>query len=400
MTRCLFFSLVAVGLVVLSACDHGGGAQKVATKKTAPVPVQTLTLSAVNEPRSLELTGTLEPGQKSDLTPLVAGRVSKVFVERGAVVKAGQILIKLRDVDFRNSAEAAQAALEQAQARLGIPKGASLDAVKIDQTADVVSARSNWENAEKNAKRAQELKASGVLSQQEAERLLTLATTSKEQYNMARQNAQAALAQLKGAKAQQSQASQALTDSSVTAPFAGEIAQRYVNVGEYVSPQKVVVTLVQTDPLRLEMRIPQEYIRDVKPGQTVEITLDQLSDKPYPGQVRYVSAALDSKTRTLTAEAIIANPNGELRPGLFARAKLVLGGERELAVIPKTATFNVGDTVRAYVVSGDHAEERILHVTRERGGELMVEKGIIAGERLIITHVDTLEDGAKIRATN
>ncbi len=160
------------------------------------------------------------------------------------------------------------------------------------------------------------------MSDADFQRASMQATAAREQYRSAVNGMRGAYAGYQQAQAVATQASRALQDSTIRAPFAGEIAERKINIGEYVTPQRAVVTLVRTDPLRMEIQIPQERIADVHRDQTVEVRVDAWHDRIFPGTVRYISASVRADSRSLIVEALVPNADGALRPGLFATARI------------------------------------------------------------------------------
>jgi RND family efflux transporter MFP subunit len=354
---------------------------------------RTAAAAVVEVPDVITLNGTLLADEESNLAPLVAGRVVEVMVERGQRVEEGQELVRLRDTDFRLQQQAARAQLEQAEARLGVVDGA---VPPPDETAEVRSALAQMELADEQFRRAEELAQRGVYSQAQLDEARARAQTSREQHRLAIQNARGAAASLASARAQLRQASTAVTDSVVRAPFAGEIASRNVSVGEYVGPQAQLVTLVRTDPLRLELEVPEARVLDVRPGQRVEVRLDAVPDRPYEGTVRYVSASVNRQSRALTVEAMLPNPEGVLRPGMFANARIDLGRTRRLVSVPRAAILESAGVQRAFVVRDGRIAERIVTIAEARGDDVIVESGLSAGDQVAVERVDELYDGAQI----
>jgi RND family efflux transporter MFP subunit len=358
---------------------------------TAP---PTAVATSVEVPDVMLLNGTLLPDEESQLAPLVPGRVVEVMVERGQRVEEGQPLVRLRDTDFRLQQQAARAQVDQAQARLGVDDNGQLP--PPDQTAEVRTALANMELADEQLRRAEELAQRGVYSQAQLDEARARAQTSREQHRLALQNVRGAAASLASARAQLRQASTAVSDSIVRAPFAGEIASRNVSIGEYVGPQAQLVTLVRVNPLRLELEVPEERVLDVRPAQAVEVRLDAVPDRPFAGSVRYVSAAVGRQTRSLTVEAIVANDDGVLRPGMFAQARIDLGRMRELVSIPNAAVSTNAGVHRAFVIADGVIEERVLTIAEAREDGTFVESGLRAGETVAIDGLEDLYDGARI----
>lgn len=379
--------------LALAGCGSGASAEITPVEeRTIPAPA-TAVAAAREVPDVLRLTGTLLADEEAKLAPLVAGRVVEVLVERGALVEEGDPLVRLRDTDFRSQRAAASAAVAQAQARLGMEGN---QVPPAEETAGVRSALSQMQLADQQFERAQALADRGVYSAAQLDQARTAAETAREQHRLAIQQARSDAAQLVSARAQLRQASTAVSDSTVRAPFDGEIANRNVSVGEYVGPQAQLLTLVRTDPLRLELEIPQDRVLDVRPGQRVDVTLDAVQDRVFEGTVRYVSAAVGRQTRSLTVEAIVPNAEGVLRPGMFARATIDLARMREVVEVPAAAILTNAGVHRAFVVQDGVIEERLVTIADRTGETVLVDTGLRGDEQVATENVGNLYDGARI----
>jgi RND family efflux transporter MFP subunit len=382
---------------VLFGCGRGAPADDQADRARAEPPEITVTAAAGrDEPVTLTLDGTLLADEESHVTSVVPGRVVEVLVERGDVVEANAPLIRLRDVDYRLQAQAAQAQLEQARARLGMtdPGG---QPPRAEDLPDVVAARSNAELAQATLERSEELARRGVLSAQALDEARSRAASAREQQATALNNARASIASLTSARTTLSQARTSAAEATVRAPFAGEIAERAVSVGEYVAPQTPLVTLVRSDPLRIELSIPQQHLMDVRQGQTVLLTVDAVPDRTFAATVRYVSAAVRAETRSLVVEAVIPNADRLLRPGLFATARLETGGSSPVAVVPPRAVLTQAGVDRVFVVRDDVVEERVVTVARRTNEEVVIASGLSRGENVATEKLDRLADGVTVR---
>lgn len=395
------------------ACKHDDGAH--AATRTAdaqpPIAITTATVGAAEQAVTLDLTGTLMAEQQSEVTPAVAGRVNKVLVERGSTVKAGQPLMRLRDLDFRSAAAAASAQLSQAEARLGIAGGLAPDAkgeklegtsaekFQAEETPEARAARANLEIAEDALKRAEPLRESATISEQDYARLKSQAAASRAQYASTINNTRSAYLALSSARVQLQQNRRALADSVVRAPFDGEIAERRANVGEYVSPQKPVVTLVRTDLLRLEVQVPQDRAPAIRNGQPVEVRVDAFPDRTFTGTVRYISPVVRADSRALAVEAVVPNGDRQLRPGTFARAKLDLGKRQTLSSIPTSAVIGESGVYRVFVVSEDRARERLVTIVERKPDAVLISEGLRPGERVATSQLERLSDGARIQGS-
>jgi membrane fusion protein, multidrug efflux system len=321
-----------------------------------------------------------------------------VLVERGDRVEAGAPLVRLRDTDYRLTARSARASLEASAARLGIDPSEATPAA--DTTPEVRSAAAEVVVADEALRRAEELAGRGVFSAQQLDDARARATRAHEAHTTALNNARAAAATLETARATLTTASTALRETTVTAPFAGEIAERSVSVGEYVALATPLVTLVRTDPIRIEVVIPQERLADVAVGQTVALRIDAFPDRTFEGAIRYISASVRRESRGLTVEAVVPNTDGVLRPGMFGRVTIALARMRPIVVVPETAILTEAGVSRAFLIVGtapDRAvEERIVEIVSREGSDVSIGDGLSAGDTVAVERIGELADGLRI----
>jgi membrane fusion protein (multidrug efflux system) len=182
----------------------------------------------------------------------------------------------------------------------------------------------------------------------------------------------------------------------VRAPFRGLVAERLVSAGEYVRPDTRVATIVEIDPLRLEISVPETAIAGLKQAMEVAFQVAAFPGQTFRGKIRYIGPAVRRQSRDLLVEAVIANPDGRLLPGMFASAKL-LNGMVAQTVIPESAIKHDNETDRAYVVNQGRIEERLLSLGARDNGMVAVLSGVRAGETLVATITPELRDGARVR---
>lgn len=389
------FAAAALLVAALSACNRPSGAPQVnPAQGAAPVRVATAPAVARQVPNVLLATGSLVPDQMAQVTPIVGGRVMQTFVERGSRVREGDPLMRLRDTDYRTNAAAAQASLAQARARLGLDGSG---AFRAENLPEVRAAAAQSEAAADQLRRAQTLVGNGSMSDADYQRIVAAAAGAEAQHRAALNGARAAYYQYQQAQAVAAQAARNVADSVVRAPFDGEVSERTATVGEFVAPQRAVVTLVKIDPLRIEMQIPQERFSAVRVDQRVEVRVDAFPDRVFAGTVRYISAAVRTDTRSLIAEAVIPNPDGALRPGLFATARVSLGTQRPAVAVPARAVLSEAGANRVFVVSNGRVSERVITIVDRTAQEVLVERGVAAGERVATERLDQLGDGVAVQ---
>lgn len=337
-----------------------GGAKREPTIKEPTVEakqIEVVEAVARPTPRYLTLTGTLNGNRSSDVAADASGKVIQTLVERGQKVTKGQPLVRLD------------------------PRTATLNAEEA--TASAAAAEANLNLAKSDCERAEKLFKDHAISQAEYDRLSSACSSQGKQ-------AEAAIARAR-------LAGQVLGDATVRSPFAGMVAQRLVEEGEYVGRETKVATVLQLDPLRLELTVPESDARWIQEGQDVRFDVAGFDKQSFTGTIKYIGPSLRSETRDLVVEAVIANKDGVLKPGNFAVAKVTLG-EVPTPVIPRAAVRDDGETYRAFVVKENGSlEERLIQLGPDlTGGFVAINKGVEPGERVVASVSEDLRDGQMV----
>ena len=182
----------------------------------------------------------------------------------------------------------------------------------------------------------------------------------------------------------------------VRAPFSGVVGERLVSVGDYVTRGTKVVSVMRTNPLRLQLTVPQQFSVEVSVGRAVSLEVDTAPGTIYTGQVRYVSPALQTDSRTLIVEAVVANADGALKPGSFATAQIEQTTSAPGILAPVSAVRTVSGTSRVFVVAGGRAEERLVTTGQTVGTLVEITTGLKAGEQVATTNLTQLVDGVAV----
>jgi membrane fusion protein, multidrug efflux system len=169
-----------------------------------------------------------------------------------------------------------------------------------------------------------------------------------------------------------------------------------VSVGDYVTKGLKVATVVRISPLRVRLTIPEHFVSVVGVGQPVAFAVDAYPGREFEGTVKYVSPNLEANQRALTVEASVPNPDGALKPGLFATARIEQPQKTPAILVPATAVQTSAGTSRVYVVNGDHVDERIVTIGQTIDALIEVTSGLKAGDRVATKNVTTLADGTKV----
>ncbi|HZN11099.1 MAG TPA: efflux RND transporter periplasmic adaptor subunit [Blastocatellia bacterium] len=420
--------LAAASLLALGMAGCGGSSAKSneATPTPEPKPVAVATAAAVEREftATLQATGSLAAEESSDVASEVSGQVVKTPVDVGAFVRQGQLIAQLNDRDARLRLEQAlagereeEAALRQAEVRLGIGPGGRFDSNQVPEVrsarAQADAAEAQARLAETNARRFAGLSETGDVSRQTYDEARAQAETARAQANAARQQYETAVnaarggsqgvataqAKLASARAQTALARKAVNDTSIRAPFSGFVAERPVAAGEYVTPATKIATVLRVNPLKLLLQVPEFESGRVRPGQSVVARVSAFADRDFDGRVTVINPALDPASRTVTVEVRLDNSSNLLRPGMFATARIVQPSSGRGVFVPRAAVLTDQNTNASsvYVVDGDAARLRVVQTGEEQDGLVRIVSGVAADEAVVTSNHGELYDGAKVQ---
>jgi len=338
------------------ACSRGAGEKAV----QAP-PVALAEAAAIDLDDRIEATGELISPNHAMIAAEVGGRVTSLYIDEGKPAAAGARVLEVdperRELELRS----ARAANDEAQAAL------------VDQ--------------KRAAERVASLFKSNVASKAQLD-------TADTQLSLARSRADGAAAKL-------AEAERARRDAEVKAPFDGLIAQRFVSVGEFVQPGTKLFELVALDPIEVEFRVAEIDSSRVRVGQVVDVRVAPFPDHVWQATVTLVSPTIDTASRTLRVKGKMANPDGRLRPGLFARADLGVAHRDGVLMIPEEAILERSDGKVVFRMAAEsHVERRIVHTGVYRGGKVEILDGLAAGDRVVTRGHTALVDGAVVAVRN
>ena len=160
-----------------------------------------------------------------------------------------------------------------------------------------------------------------------------------------------------------------------------------------------VASVLRTNPLRLQLTVPQQYSIEVRVGRAVALEVDTAPGKTFTGQVRYVSPALQTDSRTLIVEAVVPNDDRSLKPGTFATAQIEQASRKPGILVPASAVRTISGTSRVFVVATDRAEERLVTTGQMVDDLVEITTGLKTGERVATSNVIQLVDGARVAPT-
>ncbi len=330
----------------LLACGRGesSGVMAAPTPEAAEkvVPVATLTTASREVVERISLPADLLPLRRAVLAAEVTGTVEKVRVEEGDRVATGRVLV---EIDTR--------ALRQGLA----------EAEAVHRHREVLYQR--------------------------AEKLLAKKSITEQQFLDAVTERDVATAQLESARL-------ALEKSRVTAPWPGTVAVRRVEVGDYVVPGQPVVELLDLRRLKARAPAPASDVPYLRRGLAAEVRLDVFPDEVFGGEITCLAAELDPAARTLDVDVEIPNPDGRLRPGMYARLEMPRRTLEAAVLVPLAAVVELEEEQVVYVVEEGRATRRPVELGALLGDEVVITRGLEAGEQLIVEGQRQISPGQRV----
>ena len=388
------YGLILVA-VTAAACSNTKSSAAGAEVPEAARQVNTVRVTQQALTRMITVTGTLAAEEQVALSFKVAGRVDRVTVDLGSVVRQGQVLAALVPTDFELRVRQAEAALIQARVRLGLPPEGDSDAVDADNTALVRQRRAVVQEARLNRDRNKTFVERGLSARatlDSAEASLEVAEGQLQDAMEEIRNRQGVLVQR---RSELEIARQQLQDSVLRSPLDGAVRERQVSAGEYRAQGTPVLTVVRTHPLRLKLSVPERETVGLQPGLSVRVIVEG-DERRHEGRLERLGAAVDEANRTLPIEAVVPNPGDALRPGQFATAEIIVSQKDQGLVVPRDSIVTFAGVQKVLTVKDGHAHEQRIRTGRRDGDRIEVIDGLSDGDQ-VIREPGNLVDGVAVQ---
>lgn len=382
----------------LSACKKPADANKnaVAEDRAGSAPVATKFTKVVEQkmPPRFEVTGTLDPNERSEVASQTSGTVLAIHVDMGTIVKKGDVLVDLDSREASMRLDVANATAASQRARLGLKGSGKFDP---DSVADVKMAKEGAALANIDFERTKQLYEQGAVSKAQFDAAKSAKERADAAYDASKNGVEQAWVALIASQSQAGLSSKSLEDTKVRAPFDGVIEARRISPGEYASPGRVIAVLTSDSVLRFKFEVPEAQSGLIAVGGAIEVRVAAHPDKIFNGEIKRLGASIKSATRTLPVEAEVPNADRLLKPGFFARGTVQLAGELvPVMLVPKAALLPATGGSRVFVKNGDKVEERLLATGATRGDLVEVTGKLSAGDEIAIENVSALSDGVAI----
>lgn len=439
-------SAILIFSIFLTSCGNStsGSENKETTTNSKIVEISTASVVSREIQKNIIANGTFAANETTRVAPEVAGIIESVFVREGDFVSVGSVLFKLSEKDARLRLEQAQANelqtqiqirqaeanLRQTQAQIGLDKNGKFNTENVPSVREARFALRSLESdlslAQVNERRYANLLETGDTSKivydqrrnelekaqaavaEARERLTNAENTARggnQAVEAARANLDNARAALGNAEASTALAEKAVQDTTIRAPLAGFVSQRPSAIGEYVSPNSPIITIVRTNPIKLQLKLPEAQTAAIRPEMTVSASVAAYSERRFAGQITAINPNVNENSRSLLVEAVIENGENLLRPGMFASAKILQEGGEQAVFIPESALVRNKNTgaVGVFVIENDIARFRVVETDENllpENGEVRIISGVLAEEKVASINIEQLFDGAKVTVNN
>ena len=416
--------MVLVGLLAAEMLPRGQ--RPVGLAETIPAAKPTATSVQVVMPRrsaassELLLPGNVQAVQEAALFARTNGYVHRRLVDIGDRVTAGQLLAEIESPEVDQELLQARAVLLQARATLGQAR-ANLKQTQANvqqARATLLQVQANTDMARITAERWNQMEQEGVLPRQQSEEKQAAYSAAQANVSAAQANinavqenanavqsqvqAQAANVQVQEANVHRLETFQSF--QKVTAPFAGVITVRNVEVGALITAgssttSRELFRLAQIDTLRVFVNVPQTLMNAIQPGQSAQLMVRELPQKVFTGQVVRTTSALDVASRTLPMEVQVSNPELTLLPGMYAQVKFNASRSTSPLLVPSNALVIRADGPQVATVQQDQTVRyQKVKIERDYGTEVEISSGLNGDEALVVNPTNDLQEGMQVRA--
>lgn len=327
----LFALITVASLTMLTSCVRETNA---ASEQTA-VPVQVRTPAVVERAESVTASGSVEGSETADVAFQVGGKVARVLVEEGQHVSKGQLMAEIEPTDYRNALNAATA---QKEAAMSVEQKADAGLRK----QELEQARIDYDRSADEYKRMKFLVDRKSLPPNDFQKIEAAYNASKERYEMAvegtrKEDLATAAAQAHAADAQAAEDRKRLDDTRLLAPISGSISMRRVDPGQTVAAGTTVFSIVDLNPVKVRVGVPEAEIGKVHQGATAEISVPSLDGRRFTGKVGIIGVAAEQTSRTYTVKILVPNPGPVLLAGMVAEARILGPAKVSSLTIPGEA---------------------------------------------------------------
>lgn len=337
---------IVLVMAALASLNLVGCGKKSAAPARAAMVVPVVAAQAVRQPvtEKLSLVGTLVATESVEIKSEIDGLVEQIHFEDGQRVTKGDLLVVLDDSKLK---------------------------------ASVAEAEAQFALSESSLKRSRTLIEERLISAQEFDPVAATYHINEAILNLRRE---------------------LLRDARISAPFDGTIGVRQISPGQAIAKTTGIATLVNLDPVKVEVSVPERFLSDLRIGQNLHFTVSTYQTETFTGEVYFIAPQIDANLRTTLVRARVPNREGKLKPGMFVNVDLILNVRANAVVIPEIALVPQGDTVHVFVVDAESkAQMRPIRVGLRFDGQVEILDGLTGGERVIVEGFQKTTPGGPVK---
>ena len=393
---------VAAIIVILLVLSAAGVAVVMSKKETAievaapnKVSVKVSVAKNVIKNSTLSYKASLEASQEGIVSGKVGGKVVQVMFENGQYVSQGDTLVKLDDQDIKNHIASSEAKLKASESQVK-----SSESQLVSSQTALQKMQLSVDNAMRTYDRTKVLFDNGAISKVELESAETTVSNAKSDMESAKANIETSKASIETSKANVvtgqidlKNLTDSLADTTITAPITGILDEKSVELGQYANMGVALGKVKAISPIYAVIEVAQNVMSSLKVGQSAKVNVGSTEVKDYDGIIKSIEASADATSRVFKCKVEIANPDQALKPGIYANVDIV--GDQTSEVIAVTTDALSGNQGNYTVFVNDEgvARKRIVSIGEIAKGLVEIKDGVKNGDSVIITNVNTLQDG-------
>ncbi|WP_157737971.1 efflux RND transporter periplasmic adaptor subunit [Aneurinibacillus soli] len=412
-------------VALFSGCSNATAPNSSGGHKSRTVPIVASIVKMSPVGGDLVLTGQLTASLQTKVVSKLSGKVSKVYVQTGDIVSAGEKLVVIDTTDLQSQLAQQKAAVKTAQDQVAKARSDARNS-SITANSSVDTAKSNVDQATATLQQAQvklhqqqTLFASGAIPKQNVNDAQDAVTNAQLKVASAQQALQAAQAtyqiaapggnsdaqksiriaedQLAQAEASVSSIQTQISEAAVTSPISGIVASRDVEVGGFASGSQSVVTLVQNNPIKVVVNVPETVINEIKVGSPVKVSVSAAGNKTFDAKISRISPVEDTNSKSYPVEVNVNNSTGVLKPGMVAQATIGGLSKHDAIQVPADSIVQTPDGPEIFTIENGIAHQHLVKEGTISSNTIEIVSGLKSGDKIAILGQELLNEGSKVK---
>lgn len=375
-TKMKVVPIIVIILALIVGITVSKGKKPISVAATAPtkVSVKVYQVKTIEKGLTLTYKASLQASEEGDVSSKISGKVVQVMFKNGDYITQGTPLVKLDDQDIKNNIAASQSKLISSQIALE----------KNQLTLD---------NAQSSYDRTKALYDQGAVSKVDLE---TADTTLKNaQYDL-----ESTKATINSAQIDLNNLQDSLANTTITAPISGVMDEKNADLGQYANIGAVFGKVKSISPVYAVIEVPQDDLSSVKVGQTAKVIVGENAGKDYDGIIKTIEVSADTTSRVFKCKIELSNQDQSLKPGMYATVDMAGSQKKEMLAVPTDALLGTAGDYSAFVNDKGIARKHIVSIGEIANGFVEIKDGVNKGDSVIITNVNTLQDGDAVTAVS